>query len=196
MVSCDIDSSDPTADSKFLVDLDLFNKFKNPVEGNGNCDDYIQNGNGVSKYVNTSLPPVASFQMNLDHCIGNDILVDNTTILGLWGTEGECVEDPTFQWYVKKPGFSSWNAINTDVQIVTPGLTINDWLIGESSDNFLIPDPSNGHIDLLLPAAFVDTSGCWAVKLEASNIAVCTSPTSYEFSFNVETDINLSLIHI
>ena len=97
--SCSVDGP---GDYQYVVDLELFNKFKNTNAGD--CFDYIQNGNGKSAYVNTSLPPTASFTMPLSQCVGNSILVENTSTLGLWGnatTDGECSEDPSYQWYIK-----------------------------------------------------------------------------------------------
>ena len=94
--------------------------------------------------------------MESNHCTGNDIVITNTSTLGIFGgAAADCIQNARFFWSVNVND-TGWNQIAPG-----PGQEFySDWLIGEDSSAFYLPDPSNGYIDLTIPAAFVEIPGC------------------------------------
>jgi hypothetical protein len=145
--SCDIDGSNP---SYYVIQKKLFNDFWSSEEES--CG-FFENGLGKNGNVNVSEAPVASFTLNPIQCETSSITAINTTLLGEYGTGGECLDTANFTWYYKEPGSSSFNAVNPIFQTT--------WLVGDN---------------LVIPSDFVDGKpGCWEIYLTANNPDLCQS---------------------
>lgn len=133
----------------------------------GECDSWTVNGNGVTKKINTSIPPKADFDLDPIQCIINPIVAKNNTILGKYGTY-ECQTKANFTWYYKSP-------------------KDNDYVLVEN-ENWLKDD------DLVIPADFVNLkgAGCWWIKLSAKNpsVAGCTEPNQIEKQIKIEPTLS------
>ena len=145
--SCDVQGSTP---SFYIIQKKLFNDFRNSVDAS--CA-FSENGSGKQGNVNVSEAPVASFTLNPIQCETSSISAINTTILGEYGTGGECLDAANFTWYYKEPGSSSFSSVDPFFQAT--------WLVG---DNLVIPSDS------------VDGKpGCWEIYLTANNPDLCQS---------------------
>jgi len=155
-VSCGALGND---ESNFDFKLRLFNKFN--TNSNSTCT-YQENGGGVSKEVNTSLPPEASFTTD-DICQNESLIVTNTTSLGQYGigsgTQG-CLDSAEFEWEIKKP-----DGTNQIVLVDSDG----DVLIGPQS---WVTNVNTGKPDLEIPASAL-TAGCWGIRLKTLNNDLC-----------------------
>ena len=141
--------------SSFIVKLQQYNK------GILNsCDVYVKNGNGVTKAVNVSSPPLADFKAPAKSCINKSIFFENITIPGYYGTSG-CKEASYFYWYYKKPGTKNFVPV-TDLK----------WI-----------DTKN---NLTIPASAITVAGCWEVRIEAQNQDLCQAVSINEKSVMVE----------
>ena len=138
----------------FKVDIKLLNK----GIGTGNCDTYSDNGNGTTKWVNSSKPPVADFTAPTYKCINSSFTVINTTTDGAYGTGSNCLNAMYTVWKVKKPGQSTFTVVSEGV----------------------------GKLDYTFPAADVNVVGCWVIQLEVSNLDGCLSVSSIEKTVGVE----------
>ncbi|OIP83084.1 MAG: hypothetical protein AUK44_06120 [Porphyromonadaceae bacterium CG2_30_38_12] len=128
--------------SSFLVKMQLYNK------GISNsCGFFVKNGNGVSKAINVSAPPVADFKSPISGCLNKSLVFENLTIPGFYGKVG-CKDVSNFYWSFRKAG-------STDFQLVTEP----SWI--DSKNN------------LTIPASAVTVAGCWEVKIEAQNQDLC-----------------------
>lgn len=160
-VSCD------KPGSAFIVQKKLLNKGIYVSGGNTNyCNTYYNNGGGVIKNVNTSIAPIASFDLIQKQCIGNAINATNTTTPGSYGTNG-CLDDVTYSWSYRKPGQSTFTLV-----------TIASWI--DSSFN------------LTIPSTFVNIPGCWDIKLETLNPDLCQTVTEANHTINIEAVPNPS----
>ncbi|MDB2426543.1 PKD domain-containing protein [Flavobacteriaceae bacterium] len=143
--SCDIDGSNP---SYYVIQKKLFNDFWSSEEES--CG-FFENGLGKNGNVNVSEAPAASFTLNPIQCETSSITAINTTLLGEYGTGGECLDTANFTWYYKEPGSSSFNAVNPIFQTT--------WLVGDN---------------LVIPSDFVNGKpGCWEIYLTANNPDLC-----------------------
>ena len=151
--SCSEDGS-----TSFLVSFKLFNKGIN-----AQCENYSQNGLGASKDIATAEAPQSQFDLAIEQCINEDILVNNTTIEGSYPTSaGECAGDVNYSWQVKKPSFSDFLPVS---------LLSDSWVSGEN---------------LIIPAEDVDEIGCWEIKLISVNPAACLAESQYTGTINIE----------
>ena len=148
--SCDIDGLNP---SYYVIQKKLFNDFWSSEEES--CG-FFENGLGKNGNVNVSEAPVASFTLNPIQCETSSITAINTTLLGEYGTGGECLDTANFTWYYKEPGSPSFNAVNPVFQPT--------WLVGDN---------------LVIPSNFVDGKpGCWEIYLTANNPDLCQTVSS------------------
>lgn len=154
-VSCD------NTNSSFLVKEKLFNKGISNL-----CDSFSENGGGVSKNVNTSLPPVAKFTLPLKQCKTTPIFADNITTPGSYGngtgSAAGCLNDVDYTWYYKKPGDSNFTKIASS----------SPWI--------------NSTKDLTIPASFITIAGCWEIKLEAVNPDLCNTISEDNHTIKIE----------
>ena len=180
MVSCGLEN-DADENASFEIELFLFNKFK--IASEGNCEDYIQNGALLQAQIQTGFGPEAQFEMLDSYCIGSNISIENTSIFGEYGINTGCSQDAKFYWSVRVND-EDWTPINPEILS-----TFSDWLVGESSSSYFIPESDDGYIHLQIPSNALNTAGCWQVKLIAQNLAVCTAADEYIYSFDVEENI-------
>ncbi len=138
----------------FKVDIKLQNK----GIGTGNCNTYVDNGNGTTKWVNSSKPPIANFSSPQNKCINTSLAVTNTSTFGSYGTGATCETNMYTVWKVKKPG-------QTNFEIVSEG---------------------PGRLDYTFPASDVNVAGCWIVRLEVSNLEGCLTVSSIEKTIGIE----------
>lgn len=148
----------------YILKLKLFNKGVFNSGGNANyCNQYYENGNGADKRVNTNRAPVADFTLPNKQCINTSITATNTTVLGQYGT-ASCLTTPRYYWYIKRPSDTDFLAIDSSFN--------PSWLVGNN---------------LVIPASFVNISGCWQIKLEAQNAgAGCTTTTEMIKTIKIE----------
>ena len=89
--------------------MKLFNKGLSVGGTNPSCDEYIANGSGATKNVTTSQSPEASFDLDPEQCITENIRAINTSQAGSYPTpSGECSEEPDYYWYYKPPTSSTF----------------------------------------------------------------------------------------
>ena len=124
------------------------------------CDTYSKNGTGVSKRVNASQPPKAMFQAPASSCINKNLKIINTSIPGYYGTSG-CKDASNYYWYFKKPGDAGFTYVTNAA-----------WI-----------DANN---NLTIPAATVNKSGCWEIKLEAQNQDLCQTLSTLQSTILIE----------
>jgi len=150
-----------TANGFFTVNKQLLNKGIS-----NNCIDFSQNGNGAQKNINTSLAPVADFNLAEKQCINTQINLNNTTILGQYGATGTngsgCSNAAYFSWSYKKPG--------TTTYIDVP----SSWVIAPN-------------YDLIVPANQVNTAGCWEFQLKAVNQDFCETESQKIKTIKIES---------
>ena len=148
--SCDEQGSTP---SYYFIQKKLFNDFR---ESDSASCGFIENGLGKTGNVNVSEAPSASFTLNPIQCETSSISATNTTLLGEYGTGGECLDTANFTWYYKEPGSLSFIAVNPVFQPT--------WLVGDN---------------LVIPSDFVDGKpGCWEIYLTANNPDLCQTVSS------------------
>ncbi|MEZ7503734.1 Ig-like domain-containing protein [Flavobacterium sp. Arc2] len=149
-------------DSNFIIKETLLNKgvYNGGVNTNY-CTEFHKNGNGVEKKVNVSLAPKADFTLANKQCINLDIIATNKTILGSYGSSGNCLDKATFTWYYKKPGDLAFTEV-----------TISNWI--DSSNN------------LRIPKSIISTPGCWEIKLTAVNDDLCQTITEAIHTIKIE----------
>jgi len=141
--------------SSFAVNIQLLNK------GIANsCNVYKENGTGVKKNINVSVPPKASFTAPAKSCVNKDLALTNTTLPGFYGTLN-CKDASNFYWYYQKPGESDYSPVATET-----------WM----------DDKGN----LKIPAKEMNVAGCWKFKIEAQNQDLCQAITVSEKSVMVE----------
>lgn len=92
----------------FKVDLKLLNKGLN-----NNCNVYNLNGNGTSKYVNTSIAPAADFTTIPKICENTILKATDTSVGGEYGEDGTCLTNFIKDWYFTPPGESE-ERVNLD----------------------------------------------------------------------------------
>ena len=138
----------------FKVDIKLQNK----GIGTGNCNTYVDNGNGTTKWVNTSIPPIADFTAPAYRCINTSFTVTNTSTFGAYGTGTTCQTDMYTVWKVKKPG----------------------------QTNFIVVSEGPGRLNYTFPASEVNVAGCWVIRLEVSNLEGCLTVSSVEKTVGIE----------
>lgn len=149
-------------DSNFIIKETLLNKgvYNGGVNTNY-CSEYFKNGNGVEKKVNVSLAPKANFTLANKQCVNQDINAVNTTVLGSYGTAGNCLDKATFTWYYKKPGDLAFTEV-----------TIASWIV--SSNN------------LRIPKSMITIPGCWEIKLTAVNDDLCQTLSEVTKTIKIE----------
>ena len=149
-------------DSNFIIKETLLNKGVYNGGANTNyCTEFNKNGNGVEKKVNVSLAPKANFTLPPKQCINQDINALNTTVLGSYGTAGNCLDKATFTWYYKKPGDLAFTEV-----------TIASWIV--SSNN------------LRIPKSMITIPGCWEIKLTAVNDDLCQTLSEVTKTIKIE----------
>jgi len=153
--------------SSFLVKEKLFNKGLLNL-----CDSFSENGGGVSKNVNTSLPPIAKFTLPLKQCITTAIFADNISTPGSYGNgtgaAAGCLNDVDYTWYYKKPGDANFTAVSSS----------STWI--------------NSTKDLTIPVSFITIAGCWEIKLEAVNPDLCNTVSEDNHTIKIELQPNAS----
>ena len=148
--------------TNFELEMKLYNKGLSVGGTNPACDEYIANGSGATKQVTTSQSPEASFDLDPEQCITENIRAINTSQAGSYPTpSGECTEEPDYYWYYKTP-------TSTDFIPVFAG---SSWLVGN---------------DLIIPAADITIPGCWEIKLTAVNQDYCQQESEYTDTINIE----------
>ncbi|MGO4822540.1 MULTISPECIES: Ig-like domain-containing protein [unclassified Flavobacterium] len=154
------------SDSNFIIKETLLNKGVYNGGANPNyCSTYFKNGNGVEKKVNVSLAPKANFTLVTKQCFNQDINAVNTTVLGSYGTAGNCLDAATFTWYYKKPSMAAPSKV-TDLS----------WI-----------DNSNPKLpSLRIPASFITENGCWEIKLTSVNKDLCKTISEVTKTVKIE----------
>lgn len=148
----------------FPVQFTLLNKNYNKND----CDVYYENGNGTTKWVNISLPPVPDFMVN-KICILDDLIAVDTTLPGTYGFTQTCETIYNVSWKVDPPNgpeflvTSAFTGISIDP--VTNNLTI--------SSNFLQTEASAG-------------PGCYTLTLIVSNPEGCTTTKEISKTVSVQ----------
>lgn len=127
---------------KFKIETLLYNK------GVVNCNNYDKNGNGTTKYVNASTPPIADFSGPSPICINSAATFLNNSTQGYYGTGSTCIRKATYKWATKRPSSSTF--INQTSYV-------------------------NSTNDLVLPINFFDEIGIWQIRLTAQNDSGCNS---------------------
>jgi len=151
-----------TLSTNFDIEMKLYNKGLSVGGSTPACDEYIANGSGTTKQVTTSRSPEASFVLNSEQCINENISAINTSIAGSYPTpSGECTEEPNYYWYYKPPTATAF----------IPVFAGSPWLVGN---------------DLIIPAADITILGCWEIKLTAVNQDYCQQESEYTDTINVE----------
>ena len=75
-----------TLSTNFDIEMKLYNKGLSVGGTTPACDEYIANGSGATKQVTTSESPDASFVLNPEQCITEDIRAINTSTAGSYPT--------------------------------------------------------------------------------------------------------------
>ena len=149
-------------DDDFELEMKLYNKGLSVGGTNPSCDEYIANGSGATKNVTTSQSPEASFDLDPEQCITENIRAINTSQAGSYPTpSGECTEEPDYYWYYKPPTSSTF----------IPVFAGSPWLVGN---------------DLIIPAADITVPGCWEIKLTAVNQDYCQQESDHTDTINIE----------
>ncbi len=148
---------------KFRAEILLFNK--GIRQGTNNqCNDFVQNGNGTSKLVNTSLAPVAGVGGPPGTCLNSAVSILNQTLKGVYGEGNVCLTDPLVNWLIRRPGTSEF------------------FPVPESWYN----NPS-GHLNI--PENVLDQVGLWQIKVSAQNPQGCNTITEAIHTLCVEPPI-------
>jgi len=151
-----------TLNTNFDIEMKLYNKGLSVGGTTPACDEYIANGSGATKQVTASESPDASFVLNSEQCITENISAINTSIPGSYPTNsGDCTEEPNYYWYYKPPTATAF----------IPVFAGSPWLVGNN---------------LIIPAADITVSGCWEIKLTAVNQDYCQQETEYTDTVNIE----------
>lgn len=153
-------------DSNFIIKETLLNKgVYNGGANSSYCSTYFKNGNGVEKKVNVSLAPKANFTLANKQCINQEINAVNTTVLGSYGTAGNCLDTANFTWYYKKPSMAAPLKV-TDLS----------WI---NNSNPKLPS-------LKIPASFITENGCWEIKLTSVNKDLCKTISEVTKTIKIE----------
>ena len=156
--SCGLDNTN------FILEMILYNKGLSVGGTTPACDEYIANGSGAEKEVTTSETPVASFTLDSEQCISENIVAINTSTSGTYPTpSGECSADPDLTWYYKPPTATAF----------IPVLVGSPWLVGSN---------------LIIPAGDIIIPGCWEIKLTAINEDFCQLESEYTDTINIEDE--------
>jgi hypothetical protein len=153
----------------FKIDFNLFNKGLDNV-----CGDYLKNGNGTSKFVNTSLAPIADFETQKFICEESVLIAIDTSTPGAYGDMNSCLTDYQKNWFVTQPNGTERRVnldTNPDGTLVNP--IFDGWL------------DVNGNLQI--PSRFVKP-GCWTIRLEVYNPpnTGCPTRTSHTEIVNVQ----------
>ncbi|MFM7710383.1 MAG: hypothetical protein ACKO5C_05655, partial [Ferruginibacter sp.] len=155
--------SDPVPTNRYYaVTLNLFYK---GVGTSPNCSQFTKWGNGATKYVNASKPPIANFTASQRICRGSAITATNTSTGGFYGFGSTCSRNFQTTWSVKRPG---------DLFFTT------------------VSDPTNqvfGYPNLNYPGTNINVAGCWEVMLEVKNPSGCELISSVTKIINVEAPL-------
>ena len=160
--SCNVGTPGSPNQGYYIIQIKLFNK---GVYNSGNnpdyCNNYYENGNGADKRVNTSIAPVANFNLNSKQCVLSSIITTNSSILGQYGTT-ICLNTPRYIWAYKKPSASDFTILSTN----------SSWIINN---------------DLIIPKSELE-SGCWEIRLRAQNAgAGCVTSTEMIKTVQIES---------
>ncbi len=147
----------------FRTDLKLYNKglFSG---ASFLCDDYLENGQGTTKWINVSKAPQARFDAPEKVCAGSPIFADENSIPGQYGDESLCLSSYNVSWEVKYPGDSDFTVLSST----------NSW-INQTTKDLTIPG-----------SVTQNNKGCWVIKLIVSNPRGCTTPQIIEKTVAVE----------
>lgn len=148
---------------KFRAEILLFNKGIRQAPNN-RCNEFVQNGNGTSKLVNTSLAPVAGVGGPPGICLNSPVSILNQTLKGVYGEGNVCLTDPLVSWLIRRPGTSEFFPVPAS------------WY-----------DNPNAHLNL--PANVLDQVGIWQIKVIAQNPQGCNSITEAIHTLCVEPPI-------
>jgi len=136
---------------KYKAEILLFNK---GIRGGGDnrCNQFVQNGNGTIKLVNTSLAPIAGLFGPPGTCINNSVTLYNRSVLGAYGDGDICLTDPSVNWLIKAPNATEF-----------------------------VPVPSawfdNPDHNLIIPQNVLNRLGVWQVKITTQNPQGCNQIT-------------------
>ncbi|WP_313781505.1 PKD-like domain-containing protein, partial [Flagellimonas marinaquae] len=159
----------------FKLNFNLYNKgLFNNVENSYDCEEYVQNGGGTSKWINVSLKPSASFVTEEIICEGSPIEVTDTSIEGSYGFGSECSTEYVTYWEVLGPGDSSWSSIDPNNSFFA------GWVDFQAGT-------------LTIPGNFTQGKpGCWKVRLIINNPVGCVQSDTYEETIIVEPEPSAS----
>ncbi|MEI6946332.1 PKD domain-containing protein [Paraflavisolibacter sp. H34] len=141
---------------QFKVELYLYNKGMA-----GACNTYGKNGNGTSKFVNTSIAPLADASGPAKSCINKSATFLNNTIAGVYGTTNGCLSEYRVNWYIKAPGATTFS--------LAPAAWYNN--------------PSR---NLVVPPNVFNVAGTWELKLMAQNPEGCMNVTEAPLKICIE----------
>ncbi|MGB0770463.1 MAG: PKD-like domain-containing protein, partial [Flavobacteriaceae bacterium] len=149
-----------SGDYFYKLDFKLLNKGIFDANSNSNepiylCNEYSENGNGTTKWINVSLQPTVDFTTQEIICAGTPIVATDTSISGAFGLGSSCETDYDRIWKIKRPGVSTFTTVSSSNPF------FDGWV-----------DDLNG--TLTIPAS--ETSafpGCYSVRLVINNPEGC-----------------------
>ena len=158
----------------FKLDFKLLSKgiFDGETPGEFICDDYTQNGNGTTKWVNVSLKPDADFETNPEICEGTILTATDISLVGAYGYGPQCETEYRIYWEVLFPGSTVWDSVTEDL----------GWI--DIDGNLNIP----GDVTLGQP-------GCWEIKLKIRNPFGCVQTDIVTKTVVVEPEPNSSFTY-
>ena len=156
LATCSSDFKDENVDEDgfyYKLDLKLLNKGiydDELLSDNFLCNEYSQNSNGTTKWVNVSLQPSVDFETEPVICAGTVLSANDISLVGAFGYGAECLTEYSYYWDVLFPGASAWDTVTDDL----------GWI--DVDGNLNIP----GEVTL-------DNPGCWEIQLKINNPAGC-----------------------
>tara|TARA_B110000037_G_scaffold208831_1_gene257370 strand:+ start:10940 stop:22621 length:11682 start_codon:yes stop_codon:yes gene_type:complete len=158
----------------YKLDFKLLSKgiFDGETPGEFICDDYTQNGNGTTKWVNVSLKPDADFETNPEICEGTILTATDISLVGAYGYGPQCETEYRRYWEVLFPGSTVWDSVTEDL----------GWI--DIDGNLNIP----GDVTLGQP-------GCWEIKLKIRNPFGCVQTDIITKTVVVEPEPNSSFTY-
>ena len=91
----------------------IFDSNSNSNEPIYQCNEYSENGNGTTKWINVSLQPTVDFTTQEIICAGTPIVATDTSISGAFGFGSSCETDYDRIWKIKRPDASSFTTVSS-----------------------------------------------------------------------------------
>ena len=176
-VTCDAEEKvvNPSSDNNeyfFQVDFNLFNKYllNNDVY---NCDTFLSNGSGTTKWVNVNSAPVSDFIKPDKVCANSEIVAIENSTLPKYGLLEECSTDYVVKWEFFPPYYTDFEEVLSN----TPGSVYEGWIT---------VNPNSGQSILTVPGNFTSVPGCYTLRLTTNTISGCNEFSIIEKTIIVE----------